>query len=149
MAVPSSFIMVICQSEKPYVSMPSARSFLAISLAPVRAASTFGKSSSCSVTTVVLFENSTLNAGMPERQRGRGHKVASIARCADYLMSAEGGATFASRNGGCQDECGISFCHQLLHLAKQVHKLRMRPATAWLGGAVLVGAGRRRGTDSG
>ena len=64
MAVPSSFIMVICQSEKPYVSIPSARSFLAISLALLRAASTFGKASSRSVTTVVLFENSTLNLGM-------------------------------------------------------------------------------------
>jgi hypothetical protein len=35
--------------------------------------SKIGKSSSCSVTTVVLFEYSTLNFGMPEGQHGRGH----------------------------------------------------------------------------
>jgi hypothetical protein len=49
----------------------SARSFLAISPAPLRAASTFGKSSPRSATTVVLFENSTLNFGMSNGQRGR------------------------------------------------------------------------------
>src|ERR1700733_809338 len=56
--------MVICQSEKPNGSRPSALSFLAISLAPLHAASTFGKSSSRSGTVVVLFENSTLNFGI-------------------------------------------------------------------------------------
>jgi hypothetical protein len=58
--------MVMRQSEKfdPYINMPSARSLLAISLAPLQAASTFGKSSSCSGRVVVLSENSTLYFGM-------------------------------------------------------------------------------------
>src|SRR5664279_4163418 len=53
--------MVIRQSEKfdPYINIPSARSFPAICLAPLQAASTFGKSSSCSGRVVVLSENST------------------------------------------------------------------------------------------
>jgi hypothetical protein len=38
---------------------------------PLRAASTFGKSSPRSATTVVLFENSTLNFGMSNGQRSQ------------------------------------------------------------------------------
>src|SRR5664280_909653 len=53
--------MVIRQSEtfEPYIHMPSARSLLAISLAPLQAASTLGISRSCSGRVVVLSENST------------------------------------------------------------------------------------------
>ena len=68
------FIMVMRQSEKfdPYINMPSARSLLAISLAPLQAASTLGKSSSCSGRVVVLSENSTLYFGMMNIQRTHG-----------------------------------------------------------------------------
>jgi hypothetical protein len=46
---PSAFIMVMCQSEKFDLDMIlSARSLLAISLAPLQAAPIFGKSSPCS-----------------------------------------------------------------------------------------------------
>ena len=72
--LPCSFIMVIRQSEKfdPYIIMPAARSLLAIFLAPLQAASTFGKSSSCSGRVVVLSENSTLYFGMMNIQRSHG-----------------------------------------------------------------------------
>src|ERR1035437_3335885 len=66
--------MVIRQSEKfdPYINMPSARSLLAISLARLQAASTFGKSSSFSGRVVALSENSTLYFGMMNIHRSHG-----------------------------------------------------------------------------
>jgi hypothetical protein len=57
--------------REPNVNMPSARSLLAISLAPLQAASTFEKSSLVRQQRSCCSKNSTLNFGMPKGQRGR------------------------------------------------------------------------------